>query len=117
MRQLAFDVASAQSIQNIFYRRLLLKLRTKLQIEGCGPDLAMYCAARPQPPVCASMRLMRAANSILIRSSSSSSAGICLVEVGDDDLLHLHHGLHGAIGLFAIGIAQVTAECRGHNLP
>ena len=35
------------------------------------------------------------------------SAGICLVEVGDDDLLHLHHGLHGAIGLFAIGIAQV----------
>jgi hypothetical protein len=28
------------------------------------------------------------------------SAGVCLVEVGDDDLLHLHHGLHGAIGLF-----------------
>src|ERR1700726_3542877 len=25
------------------------------------------------------------------------SAGICLVEIGDDDLLHLHHGLHGAI--------------------
>ena len=45
------------------------------------------------------------------------STGICLVKVGDDDLLHLHHGLHGAIGLFAIGIAQVTAEGRGHNLP
>src|SRR3977135_1084317 len=43
------------------------------------------------------------------------STRICLVEVGD--LLHLHHGLHGAIGLFAIGIAQVTAEGRGHNLP
>src|SRR6267142_7152998 len=55
--------------------------------------------------------------SILIRLPSSSSAGICLVEVGDDDLLHLHHGLHGAIGLFAIGIAHVTAEGRGHNLP
>jgi hypothetical protein len=40
-------------------------------------------------------------------------AGVCLVEVGDDDLLHLHHGLHGAIGLFAIGIAQVTAEAVG----
>ena len=36
---------------------------------------------------------------------ASGSAGKCLFEVGDDDLLHLHHGLHGAIGLFAIGIA------------
>ena len=50
------------------------------------------------------------------REDFSGSTGICLVEVGDDDLLHLHHGLHGAIGLFAIGIAQVTAEGRGHNL-
>jgi hypothetical protein len=31
--------------------------------------------------------------------------------------LHLHHSLHGAIGLFAIGITQVTAESRRHNLP
>src|SRR5450755_2884192 len=45
------------------------------------------------------------------------SAGIRLVEVGDHDLLHLHHGLHGAIGLLAIRIPQVTAEGRGHNLP
>jgi hypothetical protein len=34
-----------------------------------------------------------------------SSTGICPIEIGDDDLLHLHHGLHSAIGLFAIGIA------------
>src|SRR4029077_20610798 len=51
------------------------------------------------------------------REDFSGSAGICLVEVGDDDLLHLHHGLQGAIGLFAIGIAQVTAEGGGNNLP
>jgi hypothetical protein len=42
---------------------------------------------------------------------------IGLVEVGDDDLLHLHHGLHDAIGLFAIGIAQIAAERRRHHLP
>src|ERR1700722_20857062 len=59
---------------------------------------------------------MRAANSVP-PEDFSGLAGICLVEVSDDDLLHLHHGLHGAIGLFAIGIAQVTAEGRGHNLP
>jgi hypothetical protein len=44
MRQLASNEASAPSIQNIFYRRLLLKLRTKLQIAGCGPDLAIWIA-------------------------------------------------------------------------
>jgi hypothetical protein len=42
---------------------------------------------------------------------------IGLVEVGDDDLLHLHHGLHDPIGLFAIGIAEVAAERRRHHLP
>jgi hypothetical protein len=44
-------------------------------------------------------------------------AGICLVEVGDDDLLHLHHCLHDAISSFAIWITQVSAKSRGHNLP
>jgi hypothetical protein len=39
------------------------------------------------------------------REDFSGSAGICLVEFRDDNLLHLHHGLHGAVGLFAIGIA------------
>src|SRR6267154_6713882 len=48
---------------------------------------------------------------------SAGSAGICLLEVGDNDLLHLHHGLHDAVGLFAVGIAEVTAECLGHDLP
>ncbi len=45
------------------------------------------------------------------------SAGVGLVEIGDDDFLHLHHGLHGAIRLLAIGIAEVTAKRRGHHLP
>src|SRR5882757_10610591 len=45
------------------------------------------------------------------------STGICPIEIGDDDLLHLHHGLHGSIGFFTIGITQVTAECCRHNLP
>src|SRR3954468_24014896 len=58
----------------------------------------------------------------LVRPTSKSppailSTGICPIEIGDDDLLHLHHGLHGSIGLFAIRIAQVTAEGFGHNLP
>src|ERR1700722_11346445 len=49
--------------------------------------------------------------------ASHASPGIGLVEIGDDDLLHLHHGLHDAIGLLAIGIAEVAAERRGHDLP
>src|ERR1700730_18670364 len=57
------------------------------------------------------------ARSKLPREDFSGSAGICLLKVGDDDLLHLHHGLHGPIGLFAIGIAQITAEGSRYNLP
>jgi len=49
--------------------------------------------------------------------SISGSAGIPRVEVGDDDLLLLNHGLNGAIGLLAIGVAQLPAEGRGDNLP
>src|SRR3954462_6309174 len=45
----------------------------------------------------------------------SDSAGIGLVEVGNDDLLHLHHRLHGAVGFLAIGIAQVAAERGGDD--
>jgi len=45
------------------------------------------------------------------------SAGKGFFDVGDDDLLHLQHGLHGAIGLLAIGIADVTEQNLGHDLP
>src|SRR4029079_3760239 len=58
----------------------------------------------------------------LVRPASKSpptilSAGIRPIEISDDDLLHLHHGLHGSMGFFTIRIAQVTAEGLRHNLP
>src|SRR5271169_1783875 len=61
--------------------------------------------------------MKRTRNDVAISPKNLRSAGIRLVEIGDDDLLHLHHSLHHAAGLVAIGIAEVSPECVGDNLP
>jgi len=43
--------------------------------------------------------------------------GRSAIAIGDDDVLHLEHGLHNAVGFLAIRIAEATAESVGDDLP